>query len=120
MRSAIGRLWREHRALFLAFALALLLTLFFALRTVVHALYWSNPAHLNRPLEPWMTPRYIARSYDLTDAELDGLLRGIGIDPDALPFRPTLKRIARERGLPVSELIARLRDRLAERRGQSR
>ena len=120
MKGAIGRLWREHRALFVAFSLALVLTLFFALRMVVHAVYWSNPAHLNRPLEPWMTPRYIARSYDLTDAELDGLLRSIGIDPAALPFRPTLKRIAQDRGMPVSDLIARLRDGLAERRDRNR
>ena len=39
---------RRHPVLTTAFALALGLTLFFAGQFIARAVYWSNPAHLER------------------------------------------------------------------------
>ncbi len=38
----VRNLWRQHRALLIAFGLALLLTVFFGFRLAVHAVYWSK------------------------------------------------------------------------------
>jgi len=51
-----------------------------------------------------MTPRYIAYSYDLDPQQVADLLGITGTQP----FRPTLTRLAKEQGVPVSALIAAL------------
>lgn len=104
MRSRLAHLWAHHKLLFLSFALALTVTLFFVLRTVVFFVYWSDPAHRNQPLEPWMTPRYIANSYDKTPEQVMALL-GL-TKPDRL--RPTLDWIAKQQGISTRQLIADL------------
>lgn len=104
MKSRLAYLWSHHRYLFLAFALALAVTLFFAIRTVVFIVYWSDPAHRNQPLEPWMTPRYVANSYDVP-VEFVAEYLGITTQPS---LRPTLDRLAREKGVPVETLMRNL------------
>ncbi len=111
MKSALGRLWREHRMLFIAFALAATLTTLFAIRTVVFLIYWANPANRHRPLEPWMTPRYIAYSWEVPIEEVNRMLGARGLNR----MRPTLERIARERGIPVEQLMRYLAAELAAR-----
>lgn len=110
MRARFARLWSEHRFLLVTFALAALATFFFLLRTVVFFVYWSDADNRNRALEPWMTPRYIAYSYGL-DQEQVGEILGIG--PEA-PMHLTLKRIARDSGVPLDLLMLDTRRRLLQ------
>jgi hypothetical protein len=104
MKSRLGHLWAHHKFLFLSFALALVVTVFFILRTVVFFVYWSDPAHRNQPLEPWMTPRYIGNSYELPPEEILQMLNVQ--EPERI--RPTLDWIARQKGISTHELIADL------------
>jgi hypothetical protein len=102
----LARLWRSHRALVVAFALALALTLVFAARALVFAVYWADPAHRDRAIEGWMTPRYIAHSWDLPPATVGaalGLAPGAGRADGA---RLTLEEIAEARGTSVAALAA--------------
>ncbi len=104
MKSRLGHLWAHHKFLFLSFALALAVTLFFAIRTTVFFVYWSDPSHRNQPLEPWMTLGYVATSYDVQPEQVLALL-GMSEAPRK---RLTLKWIATRKGVPVETLITDL------------
>ena len=96
----IRRLWRKNPGLTLAFALALLATLFFGGRAIMFAVTLNYRAE--QPVAGWMTPRYIARTYGLEREELAILLTTT--DKDDL--RQPLYTIAREQGVTVSDLIS--------------
>lgn len=65
MWTAARTLWRKHRLLFLAFVAAIAVTVFFAGRLLFFSVYWADPAHRGQRLEEWMTPGFVAHSYDL-------------------------------------------------------
>ncbi len=104
MRHRIALLWRHHKWLLLAFVLAALLSVMFAVRTVVFTLYWANPAHERQPLQDWMTLRYVAYSWHVPRQDL---ARTLGLEP---PLRPglTIAEIERRTGLKRAEIAARL------------
>lgn len=104
MLSALRFFWREHRFLFLAFAMALALTVFFTVRMVVFTLYWADPAHRNQPIAGWMTPRYIVHSYDLPP-ELVRKVLNLEEEPRK---RRTLAEIARDSDLTLDEIAQRI------------
>ena len=66
-------LWRQRPYLVSAFLLACAVTLFFAVRFVTQAIYWSDPAHQNQTVEGWMTVGYIAKSWQVDPHQLDDL-----------------------------------------------
>ncbi len=99
--TALARLWRNHRLALLAFLAAAALTLFFAVRLVVFSVYWMHPAQQDRAPEGWMTPGYVARSWDVPRAALRGALDL----PEAAGRPPTLAEIARDRGQPLPDLL---------------
>ena len=108
MRKLI-HLFRAHPVLTPAFLLAAALTLLFTIRTVVFTIYWSNPAHKNQQIEPWMTPRYVAYSWDLPP---EAVARALGLpEPDGpgprLPRR-SLQEISEQTGVPIAEMAARV------------
>ncbi|HCL66615.1 MAG TPA: hypothetical protein DIC56_17605 [Rhizobium sp.] len=116
---ALAILWHRHRLLLGAFVGATLIALFFASRFLLSVLYWSDPAHRNQPLEGWMTIGYVAHSYDVSR---DRLIESLGLRPPDKKERPTLERIAGERGqtleafeTEIEAAIARLR---AEKQNQ--
>lgn len=95
-------LWRKRPILTSAFLLACLVTLFFSGRFVVQAVYWAN--HHEEPVRPWMTVGYIARSWGLEPRELDA---EAGLPLPEVKGRPQpLSEIAKERGVPVADIIA--------------
>lgn len=88
----------------MGFALALTVTLFFAVRTVISAVYWSDPANRDQPMQGWMPLGYVARSWDVPrEVLLDTLDRAA----EGLPRR-NLELIAQDEGIPLPELVARL------------
>lgn len=96
--------WRRRPLLTAAFLLAALAAVMFALRTVVFVIYWSNPAHHDRPLQPWMTPRYVARSWHLPPELVTEALQ-----LETMPGRRvSLRQIAEAQGVSLSVLRARL------------
>lgn len=99
--TALARLWRDHRIAVLAFLAALAVTLFFAVRFVLFAVYWTDPAHRNQVPEGWMTPGYVARSWHIP--------RGALLAELNLPLksdRPhSFEEIAETRGVPLSQVL---------------
>ena len=98
-------LWRTRRTALLAFALALAAVLWFGVQTLTHALYWSDPAHRDQALAGWMTPRYVAHSYQIPP-EVFG--PALFLNRDAPPRRLTMDEIAAENGVTLDELQARI------------
>lgn len=102
---------RWHQWLVLAvFVLALVLTGFFAVRTVRRAVYWRN--HRDEPIRPWMSVRYVSRSYRVPPHVL---YKAIGLPPLVRDRRP-LREIAREQNRPVETLIEELQNAIVHSR----
>lgn len=94
-----------HQWLLLAvFLLALVVTGFFAVRGVRRAIYWHN--HRDEPIRPWMSVRYVARSYRVPPPLL---YEAIGLQPVPHDRRP-LRQIAREQNRSVETLIQDLQE----------
>lgn len=115
MITRIGRIWRAHKVLSLAFLAAILLTLLFGVRMVVFAVYWMDPAHRDQTLEGWMTPRYVAQSYELPP-EVTALAIGVPYPPQNRG--QTLADIAENQGVTLTELQARIEAAARTHRGQ--
>ncbi|MFN7010713.1 MAG: hypothetical protein ACK4PN_11845 [Allorhizobium sp.] len=105
---ALTILWHRHRLLLIAFVATTLIALFFALRFLIFVLYWSDPAHRNQPLEGWMTIGYVAHSYDVPRDRLTEILNLAPPDETDRKARPTLERIARDRGQTLNALKAEI------------
>lgn len=108
---------RRHPVLTSALVLAIALTLFFAVRFVIGAVYWAQ--HREEPIRGWMTVGYIGKSWDLDPRAIDAEA-GFPL-PKGHPF--TLEEIARQRGIPVDEVIAQAEAAVARLRaaeGQSK
>ena len=95
-------LWRARPVLTTAFLLACGMTLFFAGRFSVYTAYWAT--HREVPVEPWMTLGYVARSWGLDPRALDAAA-GLLLPEDKGRPQP-LSEIARDRGVPVAQMIA--------------
>ena len=100
---------KRHPILVGAFVLALALSLFFAGRIVVRAVYWSQ--HQQEQVAGWMTVGYVGRSWGLDPRDIDAKA-GLPIPDRGRPF--TLDQIAADRGVPVGEIIALVEKTVAE------
>lgn len=90
----------RRRWLRLGLAVALLLATLFLTRAVLLLSLWGpDPA---RPVEGWMTPRYLVRVYDIPP---EALAPALGLEPGSAPREP-LETIAERRGLPLADLIS--------------
>lgn len=105
-------LWRARPVLTSAFLLACGVTLFFAGRIAVQTVYWAN--HRDEEVRPWMTVGYVARSWGLNGREIDA---AAGLPTPEVKGHPqTLKEIAADRGVPVSDVIAEVEAAVAKLR----
>jgi hypothetical protein len=110
MSVRLKTLWRSHRGLVLALAVACLVTVFFAVRLTVSTLYWAG--HRDVALSGWMTVGYVARSYDV---DRQRLAEALGLEPGQRP-RLTLDEIAARSGIPLAEVEAHLLEVIAAER----
>ncbi len=106
MNETIRTLWRTNKLLVIAFAVALSFTVIFGVRTTAFFIYWS--AHQNEPVAGWMPAGYVAKSYRV---KIELVREALGLDPEMRDRRP-IARIARERGVPVEQLIRQLNEAL--------
>ncbi len=100
----IGRLWRRHRLLTLAFAAALLAALFFGLRALTFAVTLAWRA--DQPVAGWMTPRYILLTYGVPR---EVIARILDVD-DQTEARMPVDQLARRLGRPLPEVLQALDD----------
>ena len=98
-------LWIHNRTGFLAFVVVLVLTGVFGVRAVTQYIYWSDPAKQNQSLAGWMTPRYVARSYDVPPEVIKAAWN---LNPDSTLRRASLETIAVELGLTLDEMEQRV------------
>ena len=114
--SALAYLWRHHRPALIGLALALAVAILFAVRLTVFTIYWSDPAHREQAVEGWMTPGYVARSW-----EVDPEVIRAALPPPrdgATGRRPTLDAIAEAEGVPLPDLVARIEAAIAGARAK--
>ena len=100
----VKRAWQAAPVAVVILAGALLAAAFFTVRGLLFWIYWSDPAHRDQQIAGWMTPRYVALSWDIPREvmiDLVGLPRGEG--------RPqSIAQIAAELGLTTEAFIDRL------------
>ncbi len=101
-------IFRKHPFLVSGFVLAVAVVLFFATHLIMGMIYWSG--HQREPVAGWMTVGYVAQSWHLDPREIDATA-GLPF-PDGHPL--SLNEIARQRGVPVSEVIAQVEAAVAE------
>ncbi len=101
MMDRLKHLWVNHRIVLFAFLAVLAVMLFFAAKTITSAVYWMDPAHQDQDIAPWMTPRYVANSYQLPP---DVLRPALFLDPNAAPRRMSLGKIAADNEITLQEL----------------
>lgn len=99
-------IWQKHRIVAVAFIAAVVVTVFFAGRLILFSVYWADPAHRHQPLEGWMTPRYVAHSYELPP---EVVRQALNLTPDH-GRRQTLEQIAEERGMTLEEVQRRINE----------
>lgn len=101
----------KHNALLsLAFFATLFITLMFLVRFTVSALMWSDPENLEQPIAGWMTPRYVAKSWQVEPKVVASTL---GLEMDGTGRRVTLAEIAAAQGQDLDDLVARLETAIA-------
>jgi hypothetical protein len=104
MFAFLRRIWQAAPVATVILGGALMVSLFFAVRLVAFWIYWADPAHRDQAIEPWMTPGYVAHSWDVP--------REVAFEALDLPPAPggprSLQELAAERGVSVDVLAADL------------
>lgn len=106
---ALLHIIRHHPAMALAFIVGLMATSFFAYEMVSEARHWKSPEGRNQAPQVWMTPMFIAHSWNVDPRALGEAL-GLTERPKK---RTTLEDIAKARGVPVTQVIAEVQAFLA-------
>jgi hypothetical protein len=101
----IRDIWAHHKLAVLALLVVITVAGIFGARSVSQMIYWSNPAKLDQPLQGWMTPRYVGRSYDVPPEVVQ---QAFGLEKPSIPRRMSLDAIAAEQGMSMAELQASL------------
>ena len=95
---ACGTYRRFLWALLIVSALA---TVFYTVRGVVQFVYWSDPAHRDQALEPWMPIGFVARSCGV---EREALARALELPSDSHRSL-SLQDLAEMRGKGFEDMV---------------
>lgn len=95
----------HHKLAATAFAVVLTIAGIFGGNAVSQMVYWSDPAKLDQPLQGWMTPRYVGRSYEVPPEVVQ---EAFALDRPKEPRRMSLDSIAAAQGITIDEMQARL------------
>lgn len=97
----LRRAWTEHRWLTLLLGLSLIAVLIIAIRLVL--VFDHHQRHSEPTIQPWMTLRYVARSYGAHGNSVFGNLRTkYGLERGNAE---TIAEIAARNGVPEHELV---------------
>ena len=89
----------------MAFVTVVCLAGFFGVRSASQFIYWSDPQHQDQTLAGWMTPRYVARSYNVpTEVVRDAFFLYL----EGPPKRRSVEAIATDNDVTVAALQARV------------
>ncbi|WP_278924374.1 hypothetical protein [Pseudophaeobacter profundi] len=90
-----------RRLLWVLLVVSALATVCFTVRGVVQFVYWSDPAHRDQTLEPWMPIGFVARSYGV---EREALARALELPPESLRSL-SLQDLAEMRGKGFEDMF---------------
>ncbi|GAD56807.1 hypothetical protein [Limimaricola cinnabarinus] len=117
MTDFIGFVWRRHRLLGLITLVALVAALIFAVDFLAEAVYFADPAHRDRPVEPWMSLRYVERSWGLPRPILFEIIGHDGDTPrEAVPR--SVGQALRDTGMTLPEFQAMVEEAQRELRAR--
>lgn len=105
----------HHPRLFWGAILAGVAACVFAVKLIIFTVYWMEPKHRLQPLEPWMTPGYVARAYDINPKQIISFLEL----PAEFDRPMTLEQIAMQQGRDVGAMVSTLQDWLIKTQGAS-
>lgn len=107
IRRFIRFIVRQHPLISALAAVCLLLSAIFAGRALIETAYFALPANNDRPLELWMSPRFVGQSWELPRAVIFEIME---IDHDAAPksYPKTLADVLDRTGLTLAELQTRV------------
>jgi hypothetical protein len=97
-------LWMRHRVLTLVAVAALAFVAWETYGFVSELIYFAQAEHIRQPLELWMSPRYVAKSWDLPR---EVILEVMDLQPDNA--QPTLRHVIEHLGITLPELEERVR-----------
>ena len=107
------RVFRRYPMVVAVLVVSLTLALFFAGRFVLRAIHFAQ--HREEPVAGWMTVGYVGRSWGFDPREIDARA-GLPVPVNGRPF--TLEEIARDRGVPVADVVAEVEAALAALRAE--
>ena len=96
--------FKEHPWLVSSLVVAMAVTLFFAVRTVAFAIYWSGPAHRDQTLQGWMTPGYVSKSWNVPHTNIEALFKSLELPLERKP----IGRIAEENDISLEDLTIQI------------
>lgn len=97
----LRRMWRRAPVLTLVAGGASVLALVFALRLVMAIAHW-NTTPSDPELAGWMTPRFVAHSWDVPP---EVILNSLMLDRDGSGRRTTLSDLAQARSTPLPHML---------------
>ena len=110
MRQRIHDIWTHHKIAVAALIVVLTAAGVFGIKSAQQMMYWSDPAKADQPLQGWMTPRYVGRSYNVPPEVVQ---RAFALDDPGVPRRVSLETIAQSHGVTLTELQAQLDEAVA-------
>lgn len=113
---ALGYLWRHHRAGLVGLGIAVVIAAAFAVRLVIFTLHWSDPSNREQAPAGWMTPGYVAQSWDVPPDVIRAVLAAPTVTRPGAHL--TLAQIAEAEGVPLPVLIARVEAAIAAARAE--
>lgn len=94
-----------NKLLVLGFLVSVIVVIFLTSTKLKDAIYFNDPAHKDVQLEAWMTPRYVALSYDLPREVMMDL---INID-DKTKIPRRMDHLAEMIGLSLGDMAVKVR-----------
>jgi hypothetical protein len=104
LTASLRRMWAAAPVATVVLVVALAASAVFGVRTVSNWVYWNDPEHIDQPIAGWMTPHYVAHSWDVPRPVMIGALDMGDKDPKGR----NLKRLAEAQGISLDELISRI------------
>lgn len=117
MRNFLKFIWEKHRKASLALGAALVVLAIFVGEFASEAIYFANPGNQDRPLELWMSPRFVGKSWDLPKPVIFEIMQ---MDMDAPPKEGprTLADVLVRTGMTLEELQNQVETAEREMRGR--
>jgi len=107
----------KHPYLSLIFGVGFGALIYLTVDVVAETIYFNDPAHRRQALEPWMTPRYVAMSWELPRPVIEEIFQ-LGPREDGPP--PRLSDISERLDVGLEDLQAQIQAASDAERARSR